>query len=80
VACQARKAGIGLVKEGNCFTQITDRAAFAAIADTLSQQETIRRLTAVCERWIYSACLCFAFKPAKNSNTRTSATSSRSTR
>jgi hypothetical protein len=42
VACQARKAGIGLVKEGNCFTQITDRAAFAAIADTLSQQETIR--------------------------------------
>jgi hypothetical protein len=31
----------------------------AAVADTLSEPDTIGRLAAVCERWIYSACLCF---------------------
>jgi len=60
VACQARKAGIELTKEGNCFTQISDAAGLAKIADTLSADEAIGRLSQVCERWIYSACLCFA--------------------
>ena len=36
VACQARKAGIGFTKEGNCFTHISDAAGLAKIADTLS--------------------------------------------
>ena len=60
VACQARKAGIQFTKEGNCFTHISDAAGFAQIADTLSDQRTIGRLREVCERWIYSTCLCFA--------------------
>ena len=60
VACQARKAGIEFTKEGNCFTQISDAAGLAKIADTLSADEAIGRLSQVCERWIYSACLCFA--------------------
>ena len=59
VACQARKAGIRFTKEGNCFTHISDAAALAKIADTLSEQRTIGRLSQVCERWIYSACSCF---------------------
>jgi hypothetical protein len=59
VACRARKAGLAYAKEGNCFTHVEDTAALATIADTLSQPETIGRLTQVCERWIYSACLCF---------------------
>jgi len=59
VACQARKQGIDVAKEGDCFTGITDAAALAAVAGTLSEPDTIGRLTAVCERWIYSACLCF---------------------
>ena len=59
VATQARTAGIGFAKEGNCFTRIADPAALAQIADTLSQPATIGRLTQVCERWIYTACLCF---------------------
>jgi hypothetical protein len=59
VATQARTAGIGFAKEGNCFTRIADPAALAQIADTLSQPATIARLTQVCERWIYTACLCF---------------------
>ncbi len=60
VACQARKAGIRFTKEGNCFTDISDAAGLAKIADTLSEQRTIGRLSQVCERWIYTACLCFA--------------------
>ena len=60
VACQARKTGIDFTKEGNCFTQISDAAGLAKIADTLSADEAIGRLSQVCERWIYSACLCFA--------------------
>ena len=60
VACQARKAGISFTKEENCFTHISDAAGLAKIADTLSAQRTIGRLSQVCERWIYTACLCFA--------------------
>ena len=59
VACQARKAGISFTKEGNCFTHISDAAGLAKIAETLSRQRTIGRLSQVCERWIYTACLCF---------------------
>ncbi|HUE85807.1 MAG TPA: hypothetical protein VMO26_06980 [Vicinamibacterales bacterium] len=60
VACHARKAGIQFTKEGNCFTHISDLAGFARIADTLSDDRTRGRLREACERWIYSACLCFA--------------------
>jgi hypothetical protein len=60
VACQARKAGIGFTKEGNCFTNIADAAGLAKIADTLSGKRTIERLSQACERWIYTTCLCFA--------------------
>ena len=60
VACQARKAGIEFTKEGNCFTQLSDAAGLEEIADTLSAETAIGRLSQVCERWIYSACLCFA--------------------
>ena len=62
VACQARKAGIGFTKEGNCFTHISDAAGLAKIADTLSGQRTIGRLSQACERWIYTTCLCFALE------------------
>jgi len=60
VACRATKAGLNFSKEGNCFTQITDTARLARIADTLADKRTIERLNQVCERWIYSTCLCFA--------------------
>src|SRR4030088_1271933 len=59
VACQARKAALSFTKEGNCFTAISDAAGLAKIADTLSEERTIVRLSQVCERWIYT-CLCFA--------------------
>jgi hypothetical protein len=59
VAAQASAAGIGFTKQGNCFTQVADPAGLAQVADTLSQPATIGRLSQVCDRWIYSACLCF---------------------
>ena len=60
VACQARKAGINFEKEGNCFTAVSDAAALSEIAETLRSPDAIGHLEQVCERWIYSACLCFA--------------------
>ena len=59
VARQAQAAGIGFTKEGNCFTGIADPRRLARVADTLSQNAAIGRLGQVCDRWIYSACLCF---------------------
>jgi hypothetical protein len=59
VACQAAAAGIPFVKDGNCFTAVADPTGLAQVADTLSQPAAIGRLSQVCDRWIYSACLCF---------------------
>jgi hypothetical protein len=59
VAAAARAAGIGFTKQGNCFTAVADPAGLARVADTLSRQATVGRLSQVCDRWIYSACLCF---------------------
>jgi hypothetical protein len=50
VACQARKAAIGFTTEENCFTAISDAAGLAKIADTLSEERAIGRLSQVCER------------------------------
>jgi hypothetical protein len=60
VACQADNAGVGFTKQGNCFTTIANAAELALVADTLSQIETAGRLRQLCERWIYTTCLCFA--------------------
>jgi hypothetical protein len=60
VACQAQKAGIAFTKQNNCFTTVSNAADLAKVADTLSEQRTAERLRQVCERWIYTTCLCFA--------------------
>jgi hypothetical protein len=65
VAAAAPAAGIGFAKEGNCFTEIADPQGLARVADALSQRAAIGRLGQVCERWIYSACLCFGLDLAE---------------
>ena len=65
VARQARKEGIGFTKDGNCFTHVSDAARLAQIADTLCSPNITGQLSQVCERWIYSACLCFALNLAE---------------
>jgi hypothetical protein len=64
VACRARTTGIAFSKE-NCFTEISDPAGLARVADTLSHGAAIGRLGRVCDRWIYSACLCFGLELAE---------------
>ena len=59
VARQAAAAGITFSKAGNCFTAVADPAGLARIADALSQHAAVGRLGQVCQRWIYTACLCF---------------------
>ena len=59
VARQAAAAGIAFTKAGNCFTAVADPAGLARIADALSQDAAVGRLGQVCQRWIYTACLCF---------------------
>ena len=60
VAQQAKKKNIVFTKEGNCFTEVSDAAGLAGVADTMRALSSVGRLVQVCERWIYSACLIFA--------------------
>ena len=57
---QARAKQINFSKEGNCFTTVSNAAELAKIADTMRAECSGGRLSQVCERWIYSACLCYA--------------------
>ena len=59
-ASQARRSRIRFTKVGNCFTEVSNAAGLASVADTLSRSpEAVGRLRQVCQRWIYS-CLSFA--------------------
>jgi hypothetical protein len=70
VARQATKAGIAFSKEGNCFTSASSVTDLAKIAETLCFQSAVGRLTRVCDRWIYTACLYFALTPEEQEETR----------
>ena len=48
------------IKDGNCFVEGSDFTAVNRLAARLHHDETIGRLRELCERWIYSTCLCFA--------------------
>lgn len=67
---QAQRKNLEVVKEGNCFTRIADSRAFGEVADALFRDsETVGRLFEVCDRWIYSACLCFGLDLAEQERT-----------
>lgn len=59
VAAQAAGAGVPFGKDGNCFTHLSQPRSLAAVADTLTEKQVIGQLLQVCDRWIYSCCLCF---------------------
>ncbi len=65
VAVAAQGEGIGFTKEGNCFTEIADPQRLARVADAWPRDAAIGRLGQVCDRWIYSACLCFGLDLAE---------------
>ena len=60
LARQAAQAGLSFRKEGNCFTQVECETDLAQLAETLCSANTVGPLRQVCERWLYSTCLCFA--------------------
>jgi hypothetical protein len=70
VAAQAHKSGVEFTKQENCFTSVSNATGLAKIADTLSEKETAGRLRQLCERWIYSTCLCFALDLAEQERSR----------
>ena len=55
----ARHQAIAAVKEGNCFVGGSDLPALDRLAEALGAEDAIGRVTEVCERWVYSTCLCF---------------------
>jgi hypothetical protein len=56
VEVQAKKEGMQITKEGNCFTWSSDADRLCQIADTYAQAKG--RLQEVCDHWIYP-CLWF---------------------
>lgn len=57
---QAQRRGIAWQRQSNCLVGGSDYAGLEKIAARLDGAGGLARLAAVCERWIYSACLCFA--------------------
>ncbi len=69
VAAQAARAGVPFGKDGNCFTHLSVPRSLAAVADTLTEKQVIGQLLQVCDRWIYSCCLCFGLHPDEQERT-----------
>jgi hypothetical protein len=57
---QAQKQAISWVKEGNCFVGGSDLAGLNRLAQGLDGARGLAQLAQVVDRWVYSACLCFA--------------------
>ena len=62
---QARAQKVRVVKEGNCFIEGTHYQAVDRLASALSGPDLGPQLAALCARWLYSACLCFALPLAE---------------
>jgi hypothetical protein len=56
---RARKRAIAAVKEENCFVGGSDLRAVDRLGGALCDARAIGRVNEVCERWVYSTCLCF---------------------
>ena len=59
---QAQQEAIAWVKEDNCFVGGSDCAGLSRLAEQLDGPAGLARLAQVCDRWVYSACLCFALR------------------
>ena len=57
---QARPRAISWIKEGNCFTGGSDLDGLDELARDLRQPHGLGQLAALVDRWVDSACLCFA--------------------
>ena len=55
----AAQQGVRFTKRSNCFVEGSDLRGLDALAARLRAPGAVLGLAEVCERWIYSACLCF---------------------
>ncbi len=55
----AAREGVRFAKRSNCFVESSDLRGVDKIAARLLAPGAVLGLAEVCERWIYSACLCF---------------------
>lgn len=69
IAAQATKAGLSFQKEGNCFTEVSHGPDLAQMAETLCSENIVGPLRQVCDRWLYSSCLCFVLSLAEQERT-----------
>lgn len=67
---QARRRRYRVVQEGNCFIEGSNFARIDELAAGLLGNQLQSSLQAVCERWLYSACLCFALPVAEQARSR----------
>ncbi len=56
---RARKRHLAITKDGNCFIAGSDVPALDRLAASLCDAHAIDRLAKVCERWVYTSCVCF---------------------
>jgi len=59
---QARRHHHRVVQDGNCFVAGSDFPAIDLLSGRLLGAELPPSLQALCERWLYSACLCFGLR------------------
>ena len=62
---EAARQGLGVVKAENCFVGGRDLEAVSGLAQQLNGPQGLARLAALVDRWVYSACLCFALPLAQ---------------
>jgi len=67
---QARRKRLVVVKDGNCFIEGSDFPAIGRLATEFNRTDTVTRLYQLCERWIYSMCLCFALPAEERRRSR----------
>jgi hypothetical protein len=66
----ARRKGVRVKKLSNCFVEQSDFALVDRLAATLKEKSTVVRLSQLCDRWIYSSCLCFALDSREQKQSR----------
>jgi hypothetical protein len=67
---QARQHHQRVVQEGNCFVAGSDFPAIDRLAGQLLAGSLPASLRAVCERWLYSSCLCFGLRVEDQTRSR----------
>ena len=67
---EARRKRVAAVKDGNCFIEGSDFSAISRLGTEFNRSDTATRLRQLCERWIYSVCLCFALSNEDRNRSR----------